>query len=116
MRTGTMLVFPIFVLVAALNGCGQHGCMPCEPVLPRHDNVLYAPGCAGACQDCPDGHEADVTPLQTVSTVLNPEAPKREISLQECIALALEKGRVGGTNIRVLAYDPAILYTSIEEA
>src|SRR5439155_8133557 len=29
--------------------------------------------------------------------------------------LALEKGRVGGTNIRVLAYDPAILYTSIEE-
>jgi outer membrane protein TolC len=115
MRTGTILVFPVFLLFAALNGCGQHGCLPGDPLLPRHDNVLSSPGCPGACQDGQDGHEADVTPFQTVSTVLNPEAPKREISLQECIALALEKGRVGGTNIRVLAYDPAILYTSIEE-
>ena len=40
MRTGTILVFPVFLLFAALNGCGQHGCLPGEPLLPRHENVL----------------------------------------------------------------------------
>jgi outer membrane protein TolC len=52
----------------------------------------------------------------TVSTVLHPEATRHEISLQECIALALEKGRVNGTSLRVLAYEPAIAYTAIDES
>lgn len=79
---------------------------------------------------------------ETVSTVLNPEENEsRYITLQECIALALENGRTGekfdnagsygttslsgllkqadaGTasdSIRVFAYDPAIVGTLIEE-
>jgi outer membrane protein TolC len=115
MRAGKILVFPAFLLFVALSGCGQHGCMSTCPLPPRHDNVLYPPACPHDGPDGHDGHDADLTAFPTVSTVLNPEATKREITLQECIALALEKGRVGGTNIRVLAYDPAILYTAIDE-
>jgi outer membrane protein TolC len=77
-----------------------------------------------------------------VTTVLTPEGPGREISLMECIALALENGRTGefydagpggratsligiqpqGTpaaftdNIRVFAFDPAIVGTQIEQS
>lgn len=51
-----------------------------------------------------------------VSTVVHPEGEHRPISLQECIAIALEKGRVGGTNIRVLAFDPAVTQTTIEQS
>lgn len=54
--------------------------------------------------------------LSGVRTVLDPDAPPRPISLAECIALALENGRVNGENIRVLAYDPAISGTEIEQA
>jgi outer membrane protein TolC len=59
-----------------------------------------------------------VTPVACtkVSTAVDPEGTPHPISLKECIALALENGRVGGTNIRVLAYDPATTYTNIEEA
>lgn len=51
-----------------------------------------------------------------IRTVLDPDAPPRNISLAECIALALENGRVNDESIRVLAYDPAIAGTEIEQA
>ncbi|MFO0875796.1 MAG: TolC family protein [Gemmataceae bacterium] len=56
------------------------------------------------------------TGVPNVRTVLNPDAPMRSITLYECIALALEKGRAGNTALRVLAYDPAIVGTTIEQS
>lgn len=57
-----------------------------------------------------------IAPVPHVRTVLDPEAPPRHISLAECIALAIENGRVNGESIRVLAYDPAVTATEIEQA
>src|SRR5262249_32575556 len=57
------------------------------PALPCRD--LAQP--AGASPGPP---RPDVYP-SAVTTVLSPEAPGREISLRECIALALENGRTG---------------------
>lgn len=76
-----------------------------------------------------------------IRTVLSPEAPKREITLAECIAIALENGRTGeffdraggrrnslagpqrGTppsnltdSLRVFAYDPAIAAVDVEQS
>jgi outer membrane protein TolC len=59
---------------------------------------------------------ASPQPPPEVRTVLHPDAPRRYISLAECIALALENGRVAGTPLRVLAYDPAIVGTDIERS
>ncbi|MCC6418503.1 MAG: TolC family protein [Gemmataceae bacterium] len=109
MRTGQILMLSVFLLGMALNGCAQHTCcIPEGPMPPRNDCLLGCPG-----RD-PDIHPAEVA-SPTVSTVLNPEAPRRDISLQECLALALEHGRVGGTALRVLSYDPAAAYTAIEQ-
>jgi len=110
MRTGQLLVVLALLQLLTLTGCGSHGCL--------------APGTLACCQDVipslpvhePAGPDCDTDRCQAVSTVLHPEAERHEISLQECIALALEKGRVGGTSIRVLAYEPAISYTTIEES
>lgn len=98
------------MLFAALPGCSQHGCYTEAPLLPRQDAV------SNLSEHPPEALECEAGACPTVSTVLNPEASQRAISLQECIALALEKGRIGGTSIRVLAYDPAIVYTAIEES
>lgn len=80
--------------------------------------------------------------MPLVSSVTMPEAPKRPISLVECIALAMENGRTGeffdpaggdrrssvngltrqGTPsdntdaIRVFAFDPAVLATDVEQS
>jgi hypothetical protein len=48
--------------------------------------------------------------------VLSPVAERRYISLAECIALALENGRLGTTGLRVLAYEPALAATAIEQS
>src|SRR5262245_41898189 len=92
---------------------------------------LLTAGCGAPCTvpgDCPldpiglclDKPTAAPPPsalaLGGVRTVLDPDAPPRPISLAECIALAVENGRVNGESIRVLAYDPAILGTDIESA
>jgi outer membrane protein TolC len=49
-------------------------------------------------------------------TVDEPKAIRRPISLEACIALALENGRLNGQNIRVLAYNPALAAADIEQA
>ena len=80
--------------------------------------------------------------IPCVSTVASPELPRRPITRAECIALALEGGRTGTffdraggdrqtsalglqrqtapasvtDNIRVVAYDPAVLGTEIEQS
>ena len=51
-----------------------------------------------------------------ITTVRDVERTKRPISLPECLALALEKGRVGDESIRVLALDPAVAAADIEQA
>jgi outer membrane protein TolC len=104
------------------------------PTLPCREPALL--GGEPPAPPCPQ----DAPPA--VSTVLTPEGPGREISLMECIALALENGRtgefydVGGggratsaggvqpqgplvaftDSIRVFAYDPAIVGTQTEQA
>jgi outer membrane protein TolC len=99
-----------FLILAMLNGCRQH-CFMTEGDFNSHHDLLLS--------SVPDEHGADavaVADSAPVSTALNPEGQQRFISLKECIALALENGRVGTTNIRVLAYDPAIAYTPIEQS
>ncbi len=100
---------------------------PVEPAAPHPDEAPPPP--PGA-------------PLLPFSTVNSPELPKRLISLVECVALALENGRTGeffdpagsvsrtsvrglaqqanaaaaSDSIRVFAYDPAILGTTVAQA
>jgi outer membrane protein TolC len=91
-----------------------------------------------------DPHASIVPPVveraKTPTTVLDPDRPIRYITLPECIAIALEQGRVGSQSplfpgiendqlvqftgrtvvgddaIRVLALDPAIVGSDIEAA
>ena len=88
------------------------------------------------------GDLTDLDENSPIRTVVNPEAKPREITLAECIALALENGRTGEffdglgrrdtvlgltgatrsspsnqtDSIRVFAYDPALLATEIEQS
>lgn len=109
MRTIQLLIFCAVLLFVALAGCSQHGCLVEASLPPTADAVS---GSAGHATEAPEIGTA----CAKISTVLDPEAPKREISLHECIALALENGRAGGTKIRVLSYDPAINHAAIELA
>jgi outer membrane protein TolC len=88
-----------------LIGCGQHGFVT-EGDVNHCDHLASCHGGNGPADPGPAS-------VAAVSTVLNPEGDSRLISLSECIALALEHGRVGGKNIRVLAYDPALIQTGI---
>jgi outer membrane protein TolC len=118
-------------------GCQQHH-FQTETDFRRH---------RAAALDCgpnpPDeaGPASGKLPVNDVRTVLTPEAPKREISLAECFALALENGRTGEffdreggrrtsiiglsrgaspsnatDSLRVFAYDPAIAAADIEQS
>lgn len=138
-RSGMLAAVLLLGLLGAA-GCGPLACLPNNPPdaacahASRPDPLLPA-GCGDDDgEPCPQN-------IATVSTVMNPEARLREISLAECIALALENGRTGqffdraGTgrrtsvtgvapggasgvsdSIRVLAYTPAILGTDIEQS
>jgi outer membrane protein TolC len=110
-RTGWRRGLWVVLLPAALAGCGRH-CFLCEG---DYKECVAAPLPHGLADpaDC-----ADVPPAScvAVSTVLNPERDRRAITLCECIAIALEKGRVGGTNIRVLAFNPALAQTEVEQS
>src|SRR5262249_18969228 len=113
-------------------GCHQGG-----PQLPfQSTSALLGPAAA-----VDPAVEKPVLQPVGMSTVMNPELPKRPISLSECVALALENGRTGayfdgpGSNsrssvtgladnrtvssasdsIRVFAYDQGIAATGIEE-
>lgn len=109
MRTSQVLISCALFLFVALAGCTQHKCLV-EAALPPHMDSAAGPDALPA--EAPELGTA----VAKVSTVLDPELPKREISLHECMALALENGRAGGTKIRVLSYDPAMNYAQIELA
>lgn len=122
-------------LLACIFGCQQHNLLNGPALryvdqLKRHNDLLPERSV----------HEpAPSVEVAEVRTVLNPDAPKRYITLAECIALALENGRdiagrvitiapvpvrgqAGGfgdpslltDQIRVFAYDPAELSQEIE--
>ncbi len=65
----------------------------------------------------PSTPEAIIPSIRTspISTVEDPQRNKRPISLAECLALAMEKGRVGTDSIRVLSLNPAIAAADIEQ-
>jgi outer membrane protein TolC len=100
-------VVPLAVVV----GCNQH-CFMTESDYNHCRNVALSP--LPGCGDTVDGKPSPV--FAPVRTTLNPDAEKRYISLAEAVALALENGRVGGANIRVLAFNPALAQTNIEQA
>jgi outer membrane protein TolC len=118
--------------VAVTAGCNQQ-CFITEPDLDHYRQIM------------PAGLETNpaaslIPPTSTIpapGTVLNPERPRRYLSLSEAIALALENGSVGSpllngisnfnlasftgrgiappeVGIRVLALDPAIVGADIE--
>jgi outer membrane protein TolC len=62
--------------------------------------------------------EAIIPTIRTVpiSTVQDLERKKRPISLAECLAIALEQGRLGTDSIRVLQRDPAVAGVDMEQA
>lgn len=93
--------------------------------------------------DSEGGHASTSTPIPAkVATVASPDSKPQPISLEECLALALENGRTGeffdtegserrtsmtgsgrvlspsdnSDSIRVFAYDPAILATETEQS
>lgn len=123
----------VFCLLALVLGCQQHN-------LVNGPALQYSALVSSKSDLLPErSTNLPVEPalLADVRTVLNPDAPKRYISLAECIALALENGRIaqaatiapvpiraqpGGfadpslltDQIRVFAYDPAELSNEIE--
>lgn len=119
-------------------GCTQHHFMTESDY--KHFNHQALCGVTGpACEDHPDMQR---TPeMGKIRTILQPEAKPRDISLAECMAMALERGRSGenfrvfsqgsglplaagpqngqsafSDSIRVFAYDPAIRSIDIEQA
>ncbi len=109
MRTSWVLGLVGAFSLAWLGGC-SHPCFMTESDFTHCSNGHGLP-CTVEAPGAP-GHGAAIP----ISTVMHPEGESRPISLQECIAIALEKGRVGGTNIRVLAFDPAIVQTGLEQS
>jgi len=69
---------------------------------------------AAAFTSVPESTQALPRRAFKVATVLDTTSKKRLISLQECVAMALENGRVDGQKLKVFAYDPAIAGTEIE--
>jgi hypothetical protein len=123
----------VVLLLAVLMGCQQHNLID-GPAL-RYSALLTSQN--DLMPERSTTLPAEPALVADVRTVLNPDAPKRYITLAECIALALENGRVsqGGSiapvpirvqaggfsdpaflsdQIRVLAYDPAELANEIE--
>jgi outer membrane protein TolC len=128
------LVLPALFLA----GCQQHRFMT------EADFNYYRAQALKPPDQCPQDDElGPLVQVPYVSTPVNPEGKRREISLAECVALALENGRTGDffdrvgstrssllgavtaarsnpTNatdsLRVFAYDPAISATEIEMA
>lgn len=92
-------------------GCGPHYNVTASDVQLCSDLILTSSHRVDGCTASAVEMGGD-----RVRTVLAPEAEARPISLAECIALALENGRLGTTNIRVYALDPAIAGADIEQA
>src|SRR5205085_2116762 len=97
------------VLLAGLAGCGQR-CFLSEQDF--RDSPGLALNAVPPCQQPAPFPPPLRTPF--VSSVLDPGGQDRPITLAECLALALENGRLADQAIRVFAYDPAIAATDIE--
>ena len=123
----------LVLLLAVFMGCQQHNLVT-GPAL-RYSALLTSQN--DLMPERSTNLPSEPALVADVRTVLNPDAPKRYITLAECIALALENGRLsqGGNiapvpvrpqpggfgdpslftdQIRVLAYDPAELANEIE--
>lgn len=103
------------VLAALLLGLLTAGCTaPCT--IPGDCPLQPVSQCLD--QPSPAAPPPSALALRGVRTVLDPEAPARPIALAECIALAMENGRLtrDGTNesIRVFAYEPAVAGSDVE--
>lgn len=112
MRASAVVTLWLSTLVAVAGGCQdldhtEHAACP--------DCLLRCDGPAATPEASP-GQVSSLAPIGPVRTVLNPDAPRRPISLAECIALALENGRNQTGNIRVFAFDPAIAAADIENS
>lgn len=92
-------------------GCGTRDVLPKNDL--AHVTQLLAPEVE---EPCPPPLTPAIPLPDRVRTVNDPEAPTRAITLAECVALALENGRVEGQRIRVFALDPAIAATDIEQS
>jgi outer membrane protein TolC len=94
-----------------LTGCGQHVFLT--------ENDFHAHARQGLDELLePAPAEAIIPSIRTapISTVQDCDRRKRPISLAECMALALEQGRLGTDSIRVLALDPAVSGVDMEQA
>jgi hypothetical protein len=127
------------LLLAVLGGCRQNVLDAAGGPVPGADLGDRRPA---AAEGTASGPGARGEPPGRVSTVADPEAPTRPISLAECVALALENGRTGEyfdradserrtsltalqlqapaanytDSIRVFAYDPAVANADLELA
>ena len=137
-RIRRCLVVGMLLGAACLIGCQQHRFMT------KADYDHYRGEALDPLASLPVEEPAtprSVTRGVDIRTVLSPESPKREITLAECIALALENGRTGEffdraggrrnslsgpqrglpsssvtDSLRVFAYDPAIAAVDIEQS
>lgn len=137
MTRNRLIGVPVILVLMALAGCQQR-CFMTEGDF-KHYNHLALNGTEGCVE--PGDLEPPVHQITSVTTVNSPEAAKRYITLAECIALALENGRVGNffdregqqsrirvsglqqrssiqltDSIRVFAYDPAIIALDMEQS
>jgi outer membrane protein TolC len=108
-RGATTAGFLVLLPLLCLAGCWRT-CYVSEKDLARYHTAERI----SSTPDEPERLRAIDCP--TVRTVTHPEAEPREISLAECVALAVQNGRSGTDGIRVLAYDPASAATDIEQS
>ncbi|MGE3809079.1 MAG: TolC family protein, partial [Gemmataceae bacterium] len=102
----------VLLVLATMAGCSSTRELPA----PAHGDAVSKFTMLDCKEPVPVNYWPAAEIPARVRTVLDPEAPQRPISLTECIALALENGRLNSTGIRVLAYDPAIYATEIEQS
>jgi len=128
----------LLATLGSITGCTQHHFMTESDFRNCREEALC--GKTGSlCDDPADALRSP--PLGQIRHILSPEAKPREISLPECIAIGLERGRSGeaypntilnsasaqtpragqavgafSDAIRVFSYDPAIQAVDVEQA
>lgn len=137
LRISPLLLLGAVLSIVSLAGCQQHRFMLETDYKHYQGQAL---GCPSPLPEMKFEAGRDFDPIK-LHNVMNPEAPKREISLAECFALALENGRTGqnfdrqqgqrftligaqrltpasnlSDSIRVFSFDPAIQSLDIEQS
>lgn len=133
-----MVALSSALTLSSMLGCTQHHFMTEADY--KHFNQQALCGVTGPA--CDEPADMSRSPLKgELRTILSPEAKPREITLAECMAIALERGRTGenyrtftqlsglplspgiqggqdvfGDAIRVFAYDPPIRAIDIEQS